>query len=218
MREVRFTCLAHLASSAEQNITDTQTLAPYMSLKNLQAAPTPTILLRRHSLPLTSFLPLLRNKHTVPATVALIGIVGEFLVVSLSGLPYRPGQLKSEFLFCGITSLCILLLMVTGVVLVNVWRFSLPKLPRKPDTVSHVLTYVVGAKMCDDFEGLERLETAERDKAIKSMSKRYGYGQQEIGGQVRWIVDSSGRIILSSQRDQKGVTGRIPIEIQESAG
>jgi hypothetical protein len=171
-----------------------QTLAPYMDLQHLKETPTPTILLRKHTLPITSFLPMLRNRHLVPATVAFVAILSEFLVITLSGLPYRPGQLQSEFFFCAISSLVILIFMLGIVVVINIWRRFLPHLPRKPDSVANVLSYVVGSRMCDDFEGLERVKVSDRDKAIRAQAKRYGYGKRaevDANGETieRWVVD-----------------------------
>jgi hypothetical protein len=184
-----------------------QTLTPYMDLQHLNENPTPTILLRKHTLPLTSFFPMLKNRHFVPATVAFVAILSEFLVITLSGLPYRPGQLHSEFFFCAISSLVILILMIVIVVVVNIWRRFLPHLPRKPDSVATVLSYVVGTRMCQDFEGLERVKISERDKAIRALGKKYGYGKRaEIdadGERVeRWIVDEG----ASSQEVETGRT------------
>lgn len=47
----------------------------------------------------------------------------------------------------------------------------------------------MGTRMCDDFEGLERLKVADRDKRIRALGKRYGYGKREVDGVERWIVD-----------------------------
>src|SRR5204862_2991610 len=100
---------------------------------------------------------MLRNQHFTTATVAMTALLSEFLVITLSGLPYRPGQLREEFLFCGIASLTILSIMLVVLSAVNVWRRFLPHLPRKPDSVAAVITYVCESKMNTDFEGLERV-------------------------------------------------------------
>ena len=131
-----------------------------MRLHEMNAGPTPTILLRKHSLPLTSFLPMLRNGHFIAAIVAFTALLSEFLVVVFSGLPYRPVQLR------------------------------LPRLPRKPDNVATVLTYVCQSHMVEDFEGVETLSVRERDRRIRDLRKRYGYrvrkGEDGLG---RWTID-----------------------------
>jgi hypothetical protein len=164
-----------------------------MELQRLDARPSPTILLRRHSLAITSFLPLLRNRHFVPAAVAFTSILSEFLVITLSGLPYRAGQTRGEFVFCGIASLLILAIVCVMIVIINVWRYFLPALPRKPESVAAVLTYVVGTRFCSDFEGIERASLRERDRQIKALGKQYGYAKvTESDGNERWIVDEVG--------------------------
>src|SRR5450432_1643545 len=153
-----------------------QTFTPYVDLGGGSANPNNTIILRRHSMPLTSFFPLLRSGHFTAASVAITGLVAELLVVALSGLPYRPGQLRGEFLFWGITSLAILVLMVVQLIIVTVWRRSLPHLPRPPNSIAAVMTYVAGTSMSHDFNGLEQLKTSERDRKIRDLGKAYAYG------------------------------------------
>jgi Protein of unknown function (DUF3433) len=167
-----------------------QTLTPYMQLQTLKALPARTILLRKHTLALTSFLPMLRNGHFTAAAVAFAAILSEFLVITLSGLPYRPGQLRSEFIFCGWASIAILLTLVVVLLVVNVWRRYLPPLPRKPASVAAVMSYVCQSTMVGDFKGLERVSVEKRDEQIKRLGKMYGYGlkvNEEKG--TRWAVD-----------------------------
>ena len=161
-----------------------------MRLQEMNAAPTPTILLRKHSLPLTSFVPMVRNRHFIAAIVAFSAILSEFLVIVFSGLPYRPGQLRSEFFFCAIASLTIIIIILLTIVIINIWRRWLPRLPRKPDSVAAVLTYVCQSRMVEDFEGVELLSVKERDRRIRDLRKRYGYqarqGEDSLG---RWTID-----------------------------
>jgi len=146
----------------------------------------------RHTVPITAIIPLLRNQHITAASVAVTGIAAEFLVVFLAGLPYRPGQLRTEFLFCGIGSLCILALMIAQLIVVNLWRRHLPYLPRRPDSIGAVMTYVAGTAMVRDFHGLEELETRERDEAIVRLGKTYAYGwRREDDGRARWVIEEA---------------------------
>ncbi len=152
--------------------------------------PNPTILMSRQSVPLTAIVPLLRNRHFAAASVATTAVISEFLVVFLAGLPYRPGQLRSEFLFCGITSLAIMVVMLVQLIFVNLWRRQLPHLPRRPDTIAAVMTYVAGTNMARDFYGLDEQSTGERNRSIRSLNKTYAYGwRREENGRIRWIVD-----------------------------
>lgn len=153
----------------------------------------PTILLHRHTLPLTAFVPLLRSNHVVPAAVAFAALISEILVVTLAGLPYRPGQLRSEYVFCGVASAVLLAIMLGIAVWAATWRaLAVPHLPRRPDSVAAVMTYVAGTRMVADFEGIERVGVRERDRVIVGLRKRYVYGHVERKsgfGSGRWVVD-----------------------------
>jgi len=123
--------------------------------------------------------------------VAFTGLISEFLIIALAGLPYRPGQMRTEFLICGIASAVILCLMLTQLVLVIFWRRKLPHLPRRPDTIAAVMTYVAETSMVKDFQGLESMSTKERNKAVAEMGKVYAYGWRQEPDQrgIRWLVD-----------------------------
>ncbi len=170
---------------------DAQTFTPYFPLRDGEARPNPTILLNRHSNPVTAIPSLLRNRHLAAASVAFTGIMAELLIISLAGLPYRPGQLRSEFLFCGITAVVILLMMIVQLVVVNFWRRSLPTLPRRPDTIANVMTYVANPGIVRDFQGLESQSVRRRNQAIRDMKNTYAYGwrKEDAGGRIRWVVD-----------------------------
>jgi len=169
---------------------DAQTFAPYIDLGQGSSDPDSTILLRRHSIPLTAFLPLIWHCHYTPAMIAFTGLAAELLIVSLSGLPYRPGQSRGEFLFWGITCLSILTIMLIQLIFLANWRRKLPHLPRAPESIAAVMTYVAGTSMTRDFNGLEQLKRSERDQAIRDLEKTYAYWwRREEDGRIRWVVD-----------------------------
>ena len=169
---------------------DAQTFAPYIDLARGSSNPDATILLRRHSIPLTAFFPLLWHCHYTPALVAGIGLSAELLIIALSGLPYRPGQSRGEFLFWGIASLSILTTMIVQLIIIAKWRNKLPHLPRAPESIAAVMSYVAGTSMTRDFNGLEQLKRRERDQAIKDLEKSYAYWwRREEDGRIRWVVD-----------------------------
>ena len=175
-----------------------QTLSPYASLSKT-AAPQPTILLKKHTFPLTAFLPLFYNHHYLAGSVALVGLISEFLVVALAGLPYRPGQQRGEFLFWAVVSISILALMIIMLIIVNIWRTKLPALMRKPGDIAAVMTYVAGTGMVRDFEELSQVRTKERNREIERLGKSYAYGWRREEGEYvgggrggvggRWVVD-----------------------------
>ncbi|KAB5530373.1 hypothetical protein GE09DRAFT_974530 [Coniochaeta sp. 2T2.1] len=178
---------------------DAQTFTPYLPLRT-SSPPNPSILLSRHSNPVTALPSLLTNCHFAAASVAVTGLLAELLIVALSGLPYRRGQLRGEFLFCAVSALVIVAAMIAQLVVVNMWRRVLPHLPRRPDSIAAVMTYTAGTGMVRDFTEaeVEGRATRERDRVIRGMGKRYAYrreggvgdGEGEGGG--RWVVDEVG--------------------------
>jgi hypothetical protein len=178
-----------------------QTFAPYMDLGRDAADPKSTILLQRHTFPFTAFFPLLWNGHYTAASVAFTGLIAEFLIIALAGLPGRPGQSRGEFLFWGIVSLAILALMIAQLLVIHIWRRSLPNLIRPPDSIAAVMTYVAGTAMSRDFEELSQLKTKDRDRAIRELGKEYAYGwRTEEDGRLRWVVDEVQRKDVASFR------------------
>jgi hypothetical protein len=85
----------------------------------------------------------------------------------------------------------ILGLILSSIVGLNIWRrVAVPHLPRKPNSVASVLSYVCDSHMVKDFEGLERSSVKVRDAVIVKLDKRYGYGLREWPhGGKSWAVD-----------------------------
>ncbi|KAJ2901772.1 uncharacterized protein MKZ38_001392 [Zalerion maritima] len=177
-----------------QRFGDAQTLGPYTRLAagDSSASTSGTggggamaresILLPKHSLPLTAVFPLFLVGHVAGCCVAFVALMAELLVVALAGLPYRQGQLRGEFLACGIISAVLLGIMILQIAYTMYWRRSkLPRLPRRPDSVAAVMTYVAQTEMVSDFEGLEGAKVKERDMRIRGLGKRYAYGWRRWG-------------------------------------
>ncbi|KAK5019867.1 hypothetical protein LTR39_000093 [Cryomyces antarcticus] len=173
----------------------TQTLAPYMRLSS-PATASSTILFTTPTLTAASIIALLYHRHTLPAVVACTTILAEVLVITITGVPFASGQTWLQFLVSVYLSMGILGIMVLVVVALFFWRRRAPHLPRDPDTLAAVMSYVGASRMLDDFEGLEGMERKERDRMVKSWGKTYGYGWF-VGrdGVGRWAVDEdAGRV------------------------
>lgn len=171
--------------------SDTQTLAPYMDLQTRHALPKATIILRKHSVPITAFMPLLLAGHWVSAAVTLSVLLGQFLIVTMTGMPSREGQTHGEFVFCTAASLTILGFIALTVIASNIWRRRLPHLPRKPDNVAAVLSYIAGSQVCANFEGVERAQIPVRDRRILALGRKYGFGVKKSSENApeRLVID-----------------------------
>jgi hypothetical protein len=166
------------------------TLTPYHSLAQSPAAPGSTILAQRRSWPFAALFSMTYHRHVFAASITLIAILSEMLVIALAGVPYAAGQILLESQACNYMSILILGFMICGIVCMILWRRNAPELPRAPDTVLGVMSYVADSKMLYDFEGCEYLESKYMDNRINDLGKKYMYGRcQGVDGQLRWMVD-----------------------------
>ncbi|GKT48981.1 uncharacterized protein ColSpa_09162 [Colletotrichum spaethianum] len=172
---------------------DAQNFAPYARMHAKPSKAEGTIIKRGYNLPLLAIVPLARMGYFIPMVVAITALLAEFFVITVSGLPWRPGQLRGEYIFCGVGCVMIALLMLTAQGLMFYWRSTLPTLPRRPDSVASVMTYVAGTTMSRDFNAVSALDEKTADKTIAEMGKRYAYGMKvEEDGRQRWVVDEVG--------------------------
>jgi hypothetical protein len=141
------------------------------------ANPRSTILLRKSSIPLTSIFPMFFKGYFLAAAMAIITVLADILIIFLGAVPFASGQVVTELLVASYSSMAILSIMILGVVALFIWKRLLPHLPRAPDTIAAVASYVADSKMLDDFEGCEYLGNRELSNRIAGLGKRYCYGK-----------------------------------------
>jgi len=73
-------------------------------------------------------------------------------------------------------------LVITGLLF---WKQKLQDMPRKPDTLAGVMTYLCGSHSLVGFEGCDRLTGSELEKRIGWAGKRYGFVDSEGGWLTR---------------------------------
>ncbi|CAI4212909.1 unnamed protein product [Parascedosporium putredinis] len=183
-------CIAATAYYWATAYTDVQNLAHFARLHKAPCAARETINKKGHSLPVLSILPLLRMGYFLPAAVAFTALLSEFLVICLAGLPYRPGQLRAEYLVCGSIATVMLFIMLVMIVFLHRWRRTLPHIPRQPNSVAAVMTYVAETNMSRELMSLNERKRRERERAVEGLGRKYGYGiRSEEDGRKRWVVD-----------------------------
>lgn len=86
--------------------------------------------------------------------------------------------------------MAVLGVMIISLIRLLIWRCWSPDLPRAPDTLLGVMSYVADSKMLEDLDGCEVLNNKDIDERVMGLGKRYGYGQFiGMDGQMRWMVD-----------------------------
>lgn len=160
------------------------------------ADPKSTILLRKSSIPLTSIFPMLFKGYFLATAMAIIAVFADILIIFLGAVPFASGQVYMELLVASYTSLAILGIMVLGLVTLFLWKRVLPHLPRTPDTIAAVASYLADSRMLDDFEGCEYLGNRELSNRIAGLGKRYVYGKWPgSDGQSRYLIDEDTQLI-----------------------
>lgn len=176
---------------------EVHTLTPYHELARSPSPASNTILLRKRSLPYTAISGMLYHKHVFAASLAFTAILADALVIAIAGVPYSPGQIWMELIVCSYVSMSVLGVMIVAIIALLFWRRQSPELPRAPDTILGVISYVADSNLLGDFEGMESVSKQEMDDRINGLGKRYGYGF-EVGmdGQKRFMIHEESRLLV----------------------
>ena len=143
---------------------------------------------------------LLAQGHVFSASMALVGLLSEVLVVVLAAIPYSPGEIFLELIVCSYTSIGILSLMFLVLISLVFWKRRLPYLPRPPDTLGSVISYICASRMLADFDQCTGLGNRELKRRIAGMGNRYTYGKYVgLDGQLRWMIEESTDYSLSEK-------------------
>ena len=154
------------------------------------ASPRSTILLRKSSIPLTSIFPMLFRRYFFATAVAIITVLADILIIFLGAVPFEQGQIFLEMLVASFISMGLLGIMILGIVALFLWKRRLPVLPRAPNTIAAVASYVADSRMLDDFEGYEYLDDRELSNRIAGLGKRYVYRKRPgSDGHLRYLID-----------------------------
>jgi hypothetical protein len=88
--------------------------------------------------------------------------------------------------------MAILSLMVLVIMGLLFWKRKLKDMPRKPDTLAGVMSYLCDSHFLVDFESCGRLMGGELEKRIGRAGKRYEFGRfVGVDGKRRWMVEQS---------------------------
>jgi len=168
-----------------------QTLDVYRRLSQGRADPRRTLLCRRSVIPFCALFSSFRHGNWLLAWVSIITILSQILIITVSGIPYSEGELWTQMLVCTYLSIGILSLMLLTLPMLAWWKTKLPVLPRQPDTVGAVISYVFASRAVQEWEELEFLSTEERDQKIAGSGTTWTYGEMdcEVDGTRRWMID-----------------------------
>jgi hypothetical protein len=159
------------------------------------ASPRSTILLRKSSIPFTSIFSMLFKGYFLAMAMAIIAVFADILIIFLGAVPFQSGEVYVELLVASYSSMAILGIMVLGVVALFLWKRRLPHLPRAPNTIATVASYLADSRMLDDFEGCEYLGNRDLSNRIAGLGKRYVYGRRPgSDGHSRYLIDEDSQL------------------------
>ncbi|KAI9674741.1 MAG: hypothetical protein M1817_001645 [Caeruleum heppii] len=174
-------------------------LEPFRRLSRGNCPPERSILIQRPLSSVTTFLVSLPRRHFFVALVAFITVISEVLIITLAGIPYNPGQLYVAFRVSAFVSMAILSLMILILVAVYL-RPKGPDLPRTPNTVAAVWSYLCASSLVEDFADLSGLGRKERNERVKMWGRSYVLSvERRVDGALRWGVDYDGADIGAFQ-------------------
>ncbi|KAK5116293.1 hypothetical protein LTR85_009265 [Meristemomyces frigidus] len=181
------TVIATLWKTTEQSAT---IMAPYIRLAKRPSSATSTILFAPSNTPVMSTVTALYHRYFFIAAVTGTTFCAEALNIVISGVPYAAGQTWLQFLVSAYISIGVLSVMILVVALVIFSRRAEPKIPRKPDTLGAVMSYMAGSRMLDDFDGLNGQGDDNRDRRVRLLRKKYVFKKMtRRDGKYAWTVD-----------------------------
>lgn len=145
-----------------------------------------------HSPPTNAFYGIysaIRQRHLFFGVLSFVTLLAELgLPVTLSHVPFSKTETYMTQLVCTWLAIGILGLMM--LTLAASFLITWPHLPVDPRTIAGAMFYVCDSDMLETLEGTSRLRKNDRNRSIRQMGRRYGFGYiKGISGRGRVGVD-----------------------------
>ncbi|KAK2038063.1 hypothetical protein LZ31DRAFT_609791 [Colletotrichum somersetense] len=163
-------------------------ISPYYHMDRQSQHPESSILLTRPTNSFYGVYAAILEGNVVLMLAAFMAILAEFLPILLTNVPYNLTQTLATHNICAVTSISILALMLVTLVasLFTKW----PDMPVDPRSIAGAMYYINESRMLEDFEGLSKLNSEDREKKVKELGRRYFYGAISGKDGRRMAVDS----------------------------
>jgi hypothetical protein len=173
--------------------TEVRTYTIYRRLVTSPVLARDSILLSTTTHPVTTIPHALRHRAFFLATISFLAFLAEALIITLAAVPFSAGETYAAYHVSSYISITILVIMLGALVGVFVWRRGNPRLPREPNTLAGVWSYLCASRMRGAFEELGDLKKGELDRVVGGMGKTYFLGWKAgMDGVERWTVDDCG--------------------------
>lgn len=180
-------------------------IQPYRELaKSKSSGPDNTILATRTTTPIAAVFHSLVRGNLFQTMVALMSSLSGILMIAIPGVPFQETQLYIAFLVSIYVSIGILGLMVITNIGVFFWRRGNPAMPRNPDTLANIASYLCSSHMIPEMSKLSTISQTGLNQSIKLGGHKYwfarGIGMDE---RVRWMIDDDQELNRLKPSDYK---------------
>lgn len=151
-------------------------LEPYKSLAKRTSTANDSILIRRHSSPITTFASALTRRHFLVASVALSVFLSDALTICLSNIHFKNGTTFTAFTVATWLSCSIIAVML--ITLLGVAFCSQPDLPLRPTTIAGVLCYLSHSSIPGRVDNMATLKEGVRNRMVRDLDLKYGMWAQ----------------------------------------
>ncbi|KAK6400572.1 hypothetical protein LTR81_024198 [Elasticomyces elasticus] len=181
------TILASRWKSVEQS---SMVVAPFARLARGPARPQSTLYFKPSVTPVFSTIYSLYHGYTFVASVTLVTLLAEILNVVISGVPYATAETWAQFVVSSYMALAILGLMIIEIAMLFFHRLSTVVLPRHPDTLGAVMSYLCGSHILDDFDSPGGEQTASGRNVLMCQRKMCELKRDvRRDGRMAWKLD-----------------------------
>ncbi|OHW98058.1 hypothetical protein CSPAE12_03238 [Colletotrichum incanum] len=149
-------------------------ISPFYHMDRHSQQPESSILLTRPTNSFYGIYAAILEGNVVLMLAAFMAILAEFLPILLTNIPYNLTQTLATHNICALTSVSILVLML--ITLVASLFIKWPDMPADPRSIAGIMYYINESRMLEDFEGLSKLISKDREKKVKKLGRRYFYG------------------------------------------
>ncbi|KAJ5008207.1 hypothetical protein K4K48_006384 [Colletotrichum sp. SAR 10_66] len=144
-------------------------ISPYHNMGRRSQPPEKSILLTRPTNGFYGLYAAILEGNIILMLAAFMSILAEFLPILFANVPYNLTQTLKSHNVCATISLTILALMLASMVASLFIKW--PELPVDPRSIAGALYYVAESRMLEDFEGLSKLDSEEREKKVKELGR-----------------------------------------------
>ncbi|KAI8244217.1 hypothetical protein K4K55_005991 [Colletotrichum sp. SAR 10_96] len=148
---------------------DELTGTPYHNMGRRSQPPEKSILLTRPTNGFYGLYAAILEGNIILMLAAFMSILAEFLPILFANVPYNLSQTLKSHNVCATISLTVLALMLASMVASLFIKW--PELPVDPRSIAGALYYVAESRMLEDFEGLSKLDSEEREKKVKELGR-----------------------------------------------